>query len=76
MSAYEPWETDVAALRARVTTLEGEVRSLRAMLLPSRDQPPAPAFPQVVPAGCVCPVGAELGCGSSGCPRRRWNFAT
>jgi hypothetical protein len=28
------------------------------------------------PPGCVCPAGAEIGCGSSGCPRRSFRGVT
>lgn len=52
---------ELADLRRRIEALE------------RRDYPPyspaqwAPMMP--APMGCVCPVGAEFGCHSSGCPR-------
>jgi len=41
------------------------------------DAMPVPKLPLVPsPTGCVCPAGAENGCGNSGCPRRTFRGAT
>ncbi len=55
-------QAEIAELRRRIETLESQ-----------RVMPPAGPVHYPVPSlnGCVCPVGAELGCGNAGCPRRR-----
>lgn len=38
---------------------------------------PAPSItPTFQPQGCVCPIGAELGCGNTACPRRAYGPLT
>ncbi len=53
---------EIDMLRKRIEILE-----LRPSYSPY--PPAAPLIP--APQGCVCPVGAEFGCGNTGCPRRR-----
>lgn len=48
-----------------VTAVE---RIADAMTVPKLPAATGPA--PVYPTGCVCPAGAEIGCGSAGCPRR------
>ncbi len=56
----------IAELEQRVAVLERFVGMVKTIT-------PAPTMP-VQPAGCVCPVGAEQGCGNSFCPRRGYRL--
>lgn len=60
---------EIAELRKRIEALEA-----RPIYNPYWNGPaPSPISPApmpVAPMGCVCPIGAEFNCQSSGCPRR------
>ena len=56
----------IAALEARVATLEAWIETLRKMDFTA----PQPAVQPT--QGCVCPVGAEAVCRAAMCPRRPW----
>ena len=54
----------LAQFEARIAQLERAV--LERKLYPIQCQPQA--------TGCVCPVGAEVSCGSTFCPRRTFGY--
>ena len=70
MSAYFGEGPAPGSPEDRLDKLEAEVKRLRNLLLPdiaiARPAMPQPPIQQ----GCICPIGAEIGCGSTWCPRR------
>lgn len=59
-------QTEIAELKRRIEALE-----LQRALPTAPVYPANPVYPMQPLNGCVCPVGAEMGCGNLGCPRRR-----
>lgn len=55
-----------------VMAVERIADAMTSPKLPTADGVPSPVYQN----GCVCPVGAELGCGSVGCPRRSFRGLT
>lgn len=71
-------------LTTRLAALETRIALLEKVLLHRLDMPaPWPVHPttpmpqwQVTPpaTGCICPVGAEVSCGNTFCPRRTFGY--
>lgn len=55
------YQAEIDALKRRIEALEAR---------PYVVNPPYTPPIHSAPMGCVCPIGAEFGCHSAGCPRR------
>lgn len=58
-------KTKTVDVSAELAELRHRIESLEARLYPAQ------VAPMSQPMGCVCPAGAEFGCYSPVCPRKR-----